>query len=205
MQSARRPQFFLNRKIIVWVVLATTFVFQNCKKDSDATGGTNNPPGFYLTATINGQSWNANVNSSLNNSPAIAASTYANGVNIVMLLGIHAVNKDSSAIAVIFPKNITLNQLVAFDASRYSEGAYVSEISSGSGTYYGYNTLPVTGGSGAITISKFDETEMTIEGTFSGTFGSTNGKPAVEITNGKFRCVYTTNVNQLPKSGGLKF
>jgi hypothetical protein len=196
---------FFSDRIIIAVVLSTTFVFQNCKKDSDVTGGTNNnPSGYYLTATINGQSWTANVSSSLKNSPAVAASTYVNGTNVVMLLGINVVNKDSSAIAIVFPKNITLSQSFAFDASKYSEGVYVSEISSGSGTYYGYNTLPATGGTGSFNITKFDETEMTIEGTFTGTFGSVNGKPSVQITNGKFRCVYTTNVNQLPKSGGLK-
>jgi hypothetical protein len=192
------------KTIIACTILFTTLVLQSCKKDSDATNG-NNPSGYYLTANVNGSSWASNVNTTLNNAPALAAITTTNGVTVVVMLGIKAVNKDSSGIVVIFPKNATLNKSYDFDASQYSEGAYAAETTPGSATYNGYNTLPVTGGSGSFTITSFDETAMTIEGTFSGTFGSQTGKPAVQITNGKFRCPYTTNINQLPKSGGLKY
>ena len=178
-------------------------LLQGCKKDSG--GGSNNSSGYFLTASVNGQSWSANVNSTLNNAPAIAALSTSNGVSIFIVLGIKAVSNDSSAIAVIFPKNVTLNQSFNFDASQYSESAYVEESAARSTTYYGYNTTSQTGGSGTITITAYDQTNKIVEGTFSGTFGSTIGRASVQVTNGKFRCPYTTDVNQLPKSGGLKF
>jgi hypothetical protein len=181
----------------------TLFIFESCSKDSH--NGDNNSSGYYLSATINGTAWSANVNSSLNNSPVVAALTTNSGVSVFILLGIKAVSKDTTAIAVIFPQNATLNNSYNFDASSYSEAAYVEESAPGSPTYFGYNTLPATGGSGNFTITSFDQTAMTIEGNFSGTLGSQNGKPALKVTNGKFRCPYTTNINELPKGGGLKF
>jgi hypothetical protein len=184
-------------------IILVLFFFQSCKKDS--AGASNNSSGYYLTATVNGESWSANVNSKLNNSPAIGGITSANGVNVVVLLGIKAVNNDSSVVAVIFPQYATLNKTYNFDDSQYSEAAYGAEISPGLPGYYGYNTTSATGGSGTFTITAFDQTTKLIEGSFSGTFGSQNGKPAVQITNGRFRCPYTTDASQLPKSGGVKF
>ncbi len=183
-------------------ILFVLFFFQNCKKDS---GPGSDSSGYYLTATVNGEPWSANVNSTLNNSPAIAAVTTSNGISIFILLGVKAVNKDSSAIAVLFPHRVTLDKATNFDASKYSEGAYVLQASPASSTYYGYNTTPATGGSGTFTVTVLDQSAKLIEGSFSGTFGSQTGRPAVQITNGKFRCPYTTDINQLPKSGGLKF
>ena len=183
-------------------VVLLLLLLQGCKKDS---GSDSNSSGYYLTATVNGESWSANVNSTLNNSPAIAAVTSSNGITVFILLGVKAVNRDSSAIAVIFPQTVTLDKATNFDASKYSEAAYVEEASPGSPTYYGYNTTPATGGSGTFTITVLDQTAKLIEGTFSGAFGSQTGRADIQVTNGKFRCPYTTDINQLPQSGGLKF
>jgi hypothetical protein len=176
-------------------------LLQGCKKDS---GGDTNSSGYYLTANVNGTAWSANVNSTLNNAPAVAAATSSNGISVILVLGVKAVNTDSSAIVVIFPQNITVNQQYSFDDSKFSEAAYITSASPGSTTYYGYNTTAATGGSGTITVTAFDQTAKIVEGNFSGTFGSQTGRAPVQVTNGKFRCPYTTDVNQLPKSGGIK-
>lgn len=183
------------------VILFCTLLTQSCSKSS---GGDSNASVNYLTADVNGQSWSANVNSTLNNSPALAVVTSSNGITVLLLIGIKAVNKDTTAMAVIFPQNITVSKTYAFNAAQYLEGAYISEIAPGSATYYGYNTTAATGGSGTITVTQFDQSAKIVEGTFSGTFGSQQGRPAVQITNGKFHCPYTTDVTQLPKTG-LKF
>src|SRR5580692_10611042 len=82
-----------------------------CKKDA---GSDNNSSGYYLTANVDGKSWAANVNSSLNNSPTIAAVTSSGGVSVLFLVGINAVNKDSTAIVVVFPQNAELNKSISF-------------------------------------------------------------------------------------------
>jgi len=186
------------------MIFPALLIVQSCKKSSGGSDDTGNTSGYYLTASIGGKDWSANVKSSLQNSPSIAAITTANGAKIVLLIGVKAVNKDTTAIALIFPQNIQLNKPFTFDATKYLEGAYIAEMSAGSGTYYGYNTTPATGGSGTITVTTFDQTASVIEGTFSGTFGSQTGRAAIPVTNGKFRCVYTTDNSQLP-APGLKF
>ncbi|MEP7280148.1 MAG: hypothetical protein ABI813_15985 [Bacteroidota bacterium] len=192
----------MKQSIIFRLVQITCILFlfatQGCKKSAD---GGNNTSGYYLEAKINGQAWSANVASSLNNSPAIAALTTSGSTSVVLLLGLMAVNKDTTALVLIFPPNITLNKTLDLDPGQFTEAAYVAEISPGSGTYYGYNTTSATGGSGKITITLFDKTAKIIEGTFSGVFGSQQGRAAVQVTDGKFRCVYTTDVTKLPKSG----
>ncbi len=184
-----------------FIIFFSILFMHACSKSS---GSDSNNAGNYLTANVNGQSWSANINSSLNNSPAMAVVTNSNGTNIFLVIGLKEVNKDSSAIAVIFPQNLTLNQAYAFDATQYFEGAYISETAPGSGKYYGYNTTPATGGSGTVTVTILDQSAKIVEGTFSGTFGSQQGRPAVQITNGKFHCPYTTDATKLPKTG-LKF
>jgi hypothetical protein len=190
------------RSATLWLLIfPALLIVQSCKKSSGGGDDAGNTSGYYLTANIGGKDWSANVKSSLQNSPSIAAITTANGAKIVLLIGVKAVNKDTTAIALIFPQNIQLNKAATFDANKYLEGAYIAEMSAGSGTYYGYNTTPATGGSGTITVTTFDQTNSVIEGTFSGNFGSQNGKAALPVTNGKFRCIYTTDNTKLPVPG----
>ncbi|HTE12480.1 MAG TPA: hypothetical protein VK645_15960 [Chitinophagaceae bacterium] len=190
----------IRERFTVILLIAVGFLLvQSCKKSS-GDDANNNTSGYYLTANVNGQAWSANVNSTLNNSPAIAAVTGSGSSTVLLLLGLKAVNKDTTALVLIFPQNVALNKTLNFDPAQYLEGAYVAEITPGSGTYYGYNTTSATGGSGTITITLFDQSSKTIEGTFAGSFGSQQGRPAVKVTDGKFRCVYTTDITQLPKS-----
>ncbi|MGC4034576.1 MAG: hypothetical protein QM764_01355 [Chitinophagaceae bacterium] len=185
-------------------VFITSLLFTGCKKDSHDGGGGSSE--YYLTATVDGKAWTANVKSTLNNAPAIAATTSSGSVSILFLVGINAVGNDSTAIILIFPQNVEVSKTISFDATKYSEGGYIAETAPGATTYYSYNSTPATDGSGSFMITTFDQTNKLIEGTFSGTFGSqTSGRSAIQITNGKFRCPYTADVNQLPKSGGVKF
>ena len=184
------------------VAVFLSIFIQSCSKSSGSSD--NNASGYYLNATVNGQAWAANVHSTLNNSTALAVVTNSGGTSVLLLLGLKAVNTDTSAVVLIFPQNITVNKAFAFNAAQYLEGAYVQEIAPGSGTYYGYNTTPATGGSGSITITLFDQSAKIIEGVFNGSFGSQQGRAAVQIADGKFRCPYTTDAGQLPKSG-IKF
>ncbi len=188
---------------LLMMLFPALMVIQSCKKSSGGSDDTNTS-GYYLTASLGGKDWSANVKSpTLDNSPAIAGITNANGVNIVVLVGIAAANKDTTAIALVFPQNIQLNKPFSFDATKYLEGAYIAETAPGATTYYGYNTTPATGGSGTITVTTFDQTGKIIEGSFSGIFGSQTGRAAIPVTNGKFRCIYTTNAAQLPPN--IKF
>jgi hypothetical protein len=187
------------------LLLPTLFVLQSCKKSSGG-GDTPNTSGYYLTATVDGKDWSANVPApALDNSPAIAVATPVNGVNIMVMIGVKAVNKDTTAIALVFPQNLQLNKMFSFDVSKNLEAAYTAEASPGSTTYYGYNTTTTTGGSGTMTITSFDQTDKVIEGTFSGVFGSQTGRAAISFTNGKFRCIYTTGGSNPLLSSGVKF
>lgn len=189
---------------LLMLLFPALVVIQSCKKSS-GNGDDTNTSGYYLTANVGGKDWSANVKSpTLDNSPAIAGITTANGINIVVLVGLTAVNKDTTAIALVFPQNLQLNKPFAFDATKYLEGAYIAETAPGATTYYQYNTTPAIGGAGTITVTTFDQTGKIIEGTFSGVFGSQTGRAAIPVTNGKFRCVYTTGTSSLPLSG-LKF
>lgn len=172
---------------------------QSCSKSSGNSD--NNAPEFYLTANVNGQSWSSNIHSTLNNSTALAIVTNSGGTSVLLLLGLKADNKDTTALILIFPQLIALKTALSFDPTQYREGAYVQEIKPGSGTYYGYNSTPATGGSGTITVISFDTSTNIVEGSFSGNFGSQQGRPAVQVSEGKFRCPFTTDANQLPKSG----
>ena len=190
------------RTLTLLTAALLSICIQGCKKSSGDSG--NNTSEFYLSANVNGQDWSSNVRSTLNDAPAIAVVTNSGGTSILLLLGLKAANKDTSALILIFPQNITLNKAFSFDAAQYREGAYVQEITPGSGTYYGYNSTPATGGSGSITVTSFDASAKIVEGVFSGSFGSQQGRPAVQVSGGKFRCPYTTDATKLPKSN-VKF
>jgi hypothetical protein len=172
---------------------------QGCKKSSGGDASTS----YYFTATVNGKAWAANTSNNSYHSPALGGLTTANGVGVAAVVAVQAINNDSSAFVVVFPQNITLNTQYAVNPAQYTEGAYVSEVSPGSASYNQYNTTSTTGGSGSLTITLFDQTAKVMEGTFSGVFGSLTGGAAVTVTNGKFRCPYTTDASQLPATGGI--
>jgi len=189
---------------VAMLLLTALLAGQGCKKSSGGDGSGTNTSGYFLTASIGGKDWAANVNfPGLDNSPSIGVVMPYNGGALMIVLGIKAVNKDTTSLVLVFPQNVTLNKALTLDATKNLEVAYIAETAAGSGTYYGYNTTPATGGSGTLTITSFDPTAKVIEGTFSGVLGSQTGRAAISFTNGKFRCIYTTDTNQLPP--GVKF
>lgn len=186
------------------LLLTALMAGQGCKKSSGGDGSGTNTSGYYLTAAVGGKDWSANVNSPvLDNSPSIGVLMPYNGGALMIVLGIKAVNKDTTSLVLVFPQNVTLNKTLTLDATKNLEVAYVAETAAGSGAYYGYNTTPATGGSGTLTITSFDQNAKVIEGTFSGVLGSQTGRAAITLTNGKFRCIYTMDTKQLPP--GVKF
>jgi hypothetical protein len=173
--------------------------FYGCKKSSGGSDSNNNPQ-YYLTATVAGKAWAANVSNNSLHSACTGMLVKSGSVSVVIALGIQAKSStDSTAIALIFPSGITLGQQTTFDDKKYSEGAYATMTS-------GFNTLPANKGSGTITINTFDQSAMVIEGTFTGTFGlASGGTSTVKITDGKFRCNYTTQTNANPFPPNVKF
>ena len=179
-------------------------LLQACSKSSGSDNSSTSSS-YYMTATVDGKAWAANMSNNSFKSPALGGITTANGVNIMVVLGIYSNNKDTSAFAVIFPQSTTLNQSTIFDAGKYTEAAYIAETTAGSAVYNGYNTTGTTGGSGSFSVTALDQTNKIVEGTFSGTFGATSGTARIQVTNGKFRCPYTTDISQINNLSGLKF
>jgi hypothetical protein len=92
-----------------------------------------------------------------------------------------------------------LNKQTNFAANLYTAGVYVDGTT-------GYNSDPANKGSGSLTVTSFDQTAKVIEGTFSGTFGLVSGgATTVQVTNGKFKCIYTTQANANPFPPNVKF
>ncbi len=189
----------LSRGLVLCFVAAALWLFPSCSKSSDSGAS-----GNYLTATVAGQSWGANVNSSLNSSPAIAIVTSTSNGPYFVLLGLKAVGKDTTGIVLVFPQNIALNKTVPFDAAQGLAGAWLQPTSAGANTYNTFASNS-TGGSGNLTITSIDATAKTVDGSFSGSFTPQQGSAAaVQITNGKFHCPYTTDATQAPKTN-VKF
>ena len=83
------------------------------------------------------------------------------------------------------------------------DAGYVTEAAPKSPTFYDYTSSASYGGSGTLTVTVLDQTSNIIQGTFSGTFASKIGAAPVTISNGKFRCPYTTNTGTVPSSGSI--
>src|ERR1700761_8383235 len=95
---------FRNVFLIAGCVLAATA----CKKSGGGGDNTGNNAGYFLTATVGGKAWAANVANDTLHSPVIAAITSSGSAKLVLLLGVQAAGKDSTAIAIVFPQNIVL-------------------------------------------------------------------------------------------------
>ncbi|HZK64161.1 MAG TPA: hypothetical protein VFC34_08455 [Puia sp.] len=175
--------------VLIAVCCLSLLLFPACKKSSGSDNSGSSA--YYLSATVNGKSWNANYNTNTGDVFAVAEITSSGSVSVVLALGIQLANKDTSAIALVFPKNITLGKAYDFENDLYTAGAYADNSA-------GYNTSPANHGSGTITVTNFDQTGNIVEGIFSGSFGTTNGSSVIQITNGKFRCLLTTATQQLP-------
>jgi hypothetical protein len=179
-------------------ILSLALLLSSCKKSSGGNDGSTNNSGFYLSASVNGKTWNANVANDNMQSPVLAAQTGSGASTLFLVLGIQAQGKDSSAFAIVFPQSIALNKTLVFDASKYMIGIYAATATAG------YETSASTNSDDSLTITSLDQTAKVIEGTFKGTFYLTSGSGSVKVTNGKFRTPYVLDASQLPPSN-IKF
>ncbi len=145
-------------------------------------------PEFYLSATIDGKNWVANLNNSQNTTVAAIISR-----NLVVVLGSQNTDNTVTAVGLVFPKSVTVNQTVAINPAQSTALAYsISQTD-------GYSADPAKGGSGTITIIRLDETANVIEGTFSGETVFNQNSSRVSITNGRFRTpLFTVAVTSPP-------
>ena len=162
-----------------------------CKKSSGGGGGGSNSK-YYLSATVNGAAWNANVAN--DTTPVLAALTGTGSSTLTLVLGIQAAGKDTSAFAIVFPADITLNKTIVFNVANYTEAVFTPD---GTATYA---TSSGVASDDSLTITTFDKSAKIIEGTFKGTFYMTTGSGSLKITNGKFRTPYIMDASQLPPS-----
>ena len=177
-----------------------SLILPACKKSSGGGDGntTTGSSEYYLNATVNGKAWSANVSNNSLNTPVLAAQTGSGSATLMLVLGIQAVNKDSSAFAIVFPKTITLNKTVVFNPSQYMAGVYAPNATST------YATSKNTSSDDSLTVTSFDQSAKIIEGTFKGTFYLSTGTGTVKVTDGKFRTPYVLDASQLPPSN-VKF
>jgi hypothetical protein len=171
--------------------MAFFFSLSACKKDSGGGSSAANSS-YYLSATVNGAAWKANVAN--DSTPVLAALSGTGSATLVLVLGIQAAGKDSSAFAIAFPANITLNKTIVFNTANYSVAVYAPNATAD------YETVSGVASDDSLTVTSFDKSTMIIEGTFSGTFYLSTGSGSVKVTNGKFRTPYVLDASQLPPS-----
>jgi hypothetical protein len=199
----------MNKRIILTgsallILLPAFFMMQGCSKNSNSNSNSIDTTGYYFAATINGQFWSSNLTTKVQNAPAAGVLFSYNNTQLMLAIGIKANNNDSSAFFLIFPTAINLNQSTPFDSAYYVDAGYVVEASPGSSVYNAYSSSASYGGSGTLNVSLIDQTSTIIKGTFSGILGSTTGGTAITISNGMFRCPYTTNSTEiLPAGSGI--
>jgi hypothetical protein len=163
--------------MIIRLLLLSVVLLAGCSKKSPE-------PEFYVTATVDGNLWIANVANSQNTPVAAIISQ-----NMVVVIGSKDADNAITSLGVVFPKSIALNQAIAFNPAKNLALAYSISPTEG------YSADPAKGGSGTLTITRFDETAGVVEGTFSGEAIFNKNSSRVSITNGRFRsAIYKVNV-----------
>ena len=166
-------------KALIYPVLLLLFV--GCSKQTPE-------PEFYMVATIDGKAWQSNV---ANSQKTTVAATISN--NLVAVLAVQSADNVNTGFGLVFPKTITLNTAVPFDQRNYTTLAYVLSNTEG------YVADPQQGGSGTVTVTRFDETAGMVEGTFTGEAVYNQNGSRISIKNGRFRsALYTTPVTTPP-------
>ena len=182
-------------KRISFILLAGLSLFAllpSCKKSSGGNDSGVDTSGYYLIATINGQTWAANVANNSMNTPVLAALTGSGSSTLALTIGLKAAGKDTSAIALVFPENITLNKMQVFNASKYMEAIYLSNATTE------YETSTNVNSDDSLEITTFDQSAKVIAGSFKGTFYLSTGGGTVKITDGKFKTPYVNDASELP-------
>lgn len=185
----------MRRTAFVLLVLACF----GCSKKNGGNTPANPPSAYYFKADINGQSWAANVYFAEYLTYPLGVVINYNGVNYMYVFSFYAANGDTSqSMDLLFPMNVPVNTPIAFDSAANKSIAYAVEDPLKSGKFDGWNAAAPTGGSGTFTITKLDQGNRIVEGTFSGTLGSLNGKAAAKVANGTFSSPYVLEQSQLP-------
>ncbi len=164
--------------MIVRLLLLSLVLLTACSKKSSPE------PEYYMTATVDGKSWVANAANSQNTPVAAAISQ-----GLVAVIALQDANSALTALALVFPPSVALNQAVAINPAKNTALAYA--ISSTEG----YSADPAKGGSGTLTVTRYDDKAGIVEGTFSGEAINSQNGSRISITNGRFRsAIYTVNV-----------
>ncbi|QHV98949.1 hypothetical protein [Spirosoma endbachense] len=165
------------------LILFSIGLLTGCSKSSPEP-----EPEFYVSATIGDKEWIANVNNSQNTPVAATISQ-----NLVVVVAAQNADNATTALGVVFPESITLNTAVAIDPAQYLALAYsISETE-------GYSADPSKGGSGTLTVTRFDEAAGIVEGTFMGEAIHNKNGSRIRISNGRFRsAIYKTSVTTPP-------
>jgi hypothetical protein len=152
----------------MWLLFAV-FFFQSCKKTNKSP--TVNCNGS-MSAKVDGSSWQA---------------LCAGAVDSVGIMGIGDSTNDKSKILIYFPDSVAAVSTFSIGGNSGSALDYLN-----SGTNSEYSADPLLGGSGSVTITRYDKSARRIEGTFSGTLNNINGTSGSSkiITNGVFAVNY---------------
>jgi len=163
---------------ILIMFLLASLIIQSCKKGNDTPANNTSNSTYYCNANINGSAWKADR--------VLAGDTS----NLLIALGIKIANSDTSLFTIVFPDNITVNQLTTFDQAQNSVLVFAMQSSNGGATNI-YSMDPSAGGSGDFTITKLDVSAKVVEGNFNGeAVNTTNKNDKLTITNGKFSMPY---------------
>lgn len=185
----------MKRAVFVLLALASF----GCSKKGSGGGNDNPQSSYYMKADINGQGWAANVYFAEYQTYPLGIMLNYNGANYLYVFSFYAANGDTSqSLDLLFPVSVPLNTPVAFDSAANKSIAYAVEDPLKSGHFDGWNGAAPTGGSGTFTITKIDQGNKVVEGTFTATLGSLNGKAAAKVTNGSFSSPYVLEQSQLP-------
>ena len=162
---------------VIYVLLATAVLgLQSCKKNEERIlDPTNNGSDGSLKAIIAHTNWQA---------------TYINAIdsaNMIIIYGsmTNTVGDNFPIMIVSFPHNIAAGTTIHFKAGQRSSLEYMESSN------YVFSAEPTFGGSGSLSISKFDKGNKHIEGTFSADVRNINRDGTFKnITSGKFAINY---------------
>ena len=168
-------------------ILFSASLFSSCKKNSDSPGGGNISAEYFLSATIDGKPWSANIKNGEEN---VAGGTRG---GFMFVVGAQVTGKDTTAIVLTFPASPALNTQKSFDMLQKSVAGYINVA-------HTFSADAAVGGSGTYMITTLNDSSRVIEGKFSfkGVNKQNSTSVSVNITDGKFRTTYRDNVAPQP-------
>lgn len=139
-----------------------------CKKSSNSGSS-----GGAVSATVGGTAYQSQFETGL----------YSASAGMIEISGDKFAAGDTTALVVVVPNTIQLNQAMTFAA-----GTTVGYTDSKSGAAFGGNA---GFGYGSVTVTAWDSTRHTISGTFSGVLQSVSNSDTLAISNGHFSGSYS--------------